>query len=598
MNTLRLATIGLLCAATTAFAAPAYERPISLPSLNASTPVFLALPASLTAAHSLEGLRIHRGGALEPMKTSAEKEGELRGIIDHIIVCSIEGGSETALHDGNASTVLRPDPLGNPSTCSMEVVFVTEIRVNAVSIDADTGFTKVTVSARNDAGAFVKLREAKNSADVSFSDVTTDRLRIDLSYEFVPSIGEVNVQGTQPARILFLAEPGEDYVLVYGDPNPPVLPLAPASLAATIDTPYARLGAEVSRGEDADGDGIDATRDNCVAIANADQADRDRDGIGDACDNAPNAPNAPQNDWDHDGVGDANDNCPEHFNPDQRDDDLNDIGNPCDDPDHDRVLTHVDNCPGISNPTQEDSDGNGVGNACELDRDSDGVPDAVDVCRSVANPDQADADDDGIGDKCDSCPAVRNPNQDDRNSNGLGDACEGSVLDPDQDGIPNANDVCPAAPNPDQADRDNDGLGDMCDNCPTIQNRDQRDLDKDGQGEACTDLDSDGLLPPLDNCPTVANEDQEDKNNDGKGDACEDDDGDGILNGNDNCRYKSNYSQEDQDADGSGDICDTADDRFSERYPWLVWIGLSFIVLILVGFAVRMVVQIQRGEKQ
>jgi subtilisin family serine protease len=74
------------------------------------------------------------------------------------------------------------------------------------------------------------------------------------------------------------------------------------------------------------------------------------------------------------------------------------------------------------------------------DEDGDAVPDADDVCPSVADPDQADADGDGTGDACDP--------------------------DRDGDGVPNDVDTCPTVPNPDQSDRDGDGLGDACDPTP------------------------------------------------------------------------------------------------------------------------------------
>ena len=56
---------------------------------------------------------------------------------------------------------------------------------------------------------------------------------------------------------------------------------------------------------DADGDGVPDASDNCLSIANANQADGDGDGIGDVCDNCPLVANADQFDTNNDGVGDA-----------------------------------------------------------------------------------------------------------------------------------------------------------------------------------------------------------------------------------------------------------------------------------------------------
>lgn len=577
-----------------ALAAPAYERPITLPPLPEPMPVLLVIPDTILQQSPLQSLRIEEGSTLLPLKAAPAMTGESRNFVAAASLCSVEGAGESrSLFDSDPASFVRPDPLKNPTSCTLTFDLIGPVRVEGVRFAVNEPLSSISVAAWNGKD-FTTLRTVKGTDSLTFSSVVTTQLRVVITYAVAPSIAEVTFTGEGSARLLFPAVPGRSYRLVYGDAAPPSLPAIPASLAMTKDTPYASLGEERVLSKDSDSDGILNAKDNCPLVKNPDQKDRDNDGLGDACDNAPTVPNAPQDDRDRDGIGDAKDNCPDHFNPDQRDEDINGIGDVCDDPDGDGVLSGKDNCPYIANPDQKDNDGDGIGDACQLDRDGDGIPDTRDNCRALRNPKQDDRDQDSIGDVCDSCPETKNTNQEDRNGNGIGDACEGSVLDPDKDGVTNDSDNCDAVANPDQGDTDRDGLGNACDNCPTFQNADQRDTNRDGQGDACTDEDSDGLLPPFDNCPTVANPGQEDINNNGKGDDCEDDDGDGILNGKDNCRYVSNHDQRDQDADGAGNVCDETDGRLSEQHPWLVWTGMTFLVLILVAIAIRMVIRISR----
>lgn len=80
---------------------------------------------------------------------------------------------------------------------------------------------------------------------------------------------------------------------------------------------------------DADNDGVADANDNCVNVANADQADSDNDGVGNVCDNCVTASNADQADGDNDGVGNACDNCPTLANADQLDSDGDGVGDAC-----------------------------------------------------------------------------------------------------------------------------------------------------------------------------------------------------------------------------------------------------------------------------
>ncbi|MGD2108684.1 MAG: thrombospondin type 3 repeat-containing protein [Phycisphaerae bacterium] len=144
--------------------------------------------------------------------------------------------------------------------------------------------------------------------------------------------------------------------------------------------------------DDTDDDGVVDDEDNCVSVANTNQADEDADDVGDACDNCPTEVNGDQADGDSDDAGDACDNCAGLANADQADADGDGVGDAC------------DNCPMTANADQADDDDDGVGDACSGDQDGDGVLDTGDNCVSVPNPDQADSDGDDRGDACDPCP--------------------------------------------------------------------------------------------------------------------------------------------------------------------------------------------------
>ncbi len=165
--------------------------------------------------------------------------------------------------------------------------------------------------------------------------------------------------------------------------------------------------------EDADGDGIPDSRDNCPDVPNADQADLDGDGLGDACDD----------DNDGDGVADDIDNCPLVPNPDQTDTDGDGAGDACDDPDDndsDGVLNDEDNCPDVFNPEQGDFDEDGLGDACDDDDDGDGILDDGDASGIAGDNPCVGLE---IQDCDDNCPLLANPDQFDRNEDGAGDAC-------------------------------------------------------------------------------------------------------------------------------------------------------------------------------
>jgi hypothetical protein len=323
--------------------------------------------------------------------------------------------------------------------------------------------------------------------------------------------------------------------------------------------------------------------DNCLADANADQADADIDGAGDVCDVCPDLADPDQTDTDRDGTGDP---CDVDSDNDTVPDDGSGNGvpgdAPCPGPDPNTPSAGCDdNCPLVSNSLQTDTDGDGSGNACDDDIDGDGIlPDGDDSgsdtdnrcsgpsdpdyplcddnCPLALNVDQSDADADLVGDACDNCPAP-NSFQDDRDRDGLGDPCDPDL---DGDGVPEDGDPpdnCPTIYNITQVDADADGLGDGCDSCPSGAGSGNQDGDL--LDDACDpDDDNDTVPDTKDNCPLVPNPSQTDTDRDRMGDACDADaDGDGVPESTspfDNCPLAGNAGQEDQDSDNAGDACD------------------------------------------
>ena len=95
------------------------------------------------------------------------------------------------------------------------------------------------------------------------------------------------------------------------------------------------------------------------------------------------------------------------------------------------------------------------------------------------------------------------------------------------------------------------------------------------------DIDGDSIPDMQDNCVRIANADQIDVDNNGRGDACDDFDKDGVINSKDNCQNQPNRYQKDTDGDGIGDACDIEESRLSEKYPWLQWVAMGLVALVL-----------------
>jgi hypothetical protein len=143
-----------------------------------------------------------------------------------------------------------------------------------------------------------------------------------------------------------------------------------------------------------------------------------------------------------------------------------------------------------------------VGRACnvstdcnaDLDRDGDGIVDALDNCPLTANPTQVDSDGDNMGDACDADCAGTTFSRICRSGGGAGTSvCSAScannlgLRDDCQWYITNSG-SCSTVDD----DKDADGVEDAIDDCPTVFNppmiagtKKQRDSDADGLGDAC-----------------------------------------------------------------------------------------------------------------
>lgn len=223
------------------------------------------------------------------------------------------------------------------------------------------------------------------------------------------------------------------------------------------------------------------------------------------------------------------------------------------------ALTGFGVCESAAADTDTDSDG--FPDACDvcaegddgIDTDGDAVPDACDIC--AAGDDALDADTDGVPDDCDLCE-------------GFDDAFDG-----DADAIPDGCDVCPNGSN--VVDTDGDTVVDGCDVCEGFDDLVDTDVDQVPDGcDTCdgfddlVDVDVDGVPDGCDVCPGF--DDLVDVDVDGVADGCDvcpgfddllDTDGEGVPDGCDICPGFDDFLDDDADAFPNGcDVCPGFDD--------------------------------------
>lgn len=188
---------------------------------------------------------------------------------------------------------------------------------------------EVSVVNADGSSRIVLSKTAVTSEVIRFPKTASSHFVIALSYIQPIRINEISFFDDAALRsdgrsIRFLARPGEVYA-VYFQADRPFANTAGEAANFSDDRDVKKLSPPVIRMNplfrpaDTDGDGVRDTLDNCVTVANPDQADENRNGLGDVCD-----------DYDKDGIINSKDNCPSHPNRNQLDTDHDGKGDVCD----------------------------------------------------------------------------------------------------------------------------------------------------------------------------------------------------------------------------------------------------------------------------
>ncbi len=247
--------------------------------------------------------------------------------------------SAALLHDGKTATFesyqieQSPSENGSNSTVTLHFSYENPIQTSNLVTILDQNVVmpqRISVQTRNGQSSSWEyiLNNAVMSNNVHFPRTTANEFLVTLTYNQPLRISEMEFVQNNTATsyyLRFVARPNIVYE-VYSMPegNVPYIPyLDNLNLTSTSLDTIAVNATRQSNPKyvpaDSDKDGITDAKDNCISVANKDQADLNKNNRGDACE-----------DSDFDGVINATDNCPDLPNPNQQDEDSDGKGDHCD----------------------------------------------------------------------------------------------------------------------------------------------------------------------------------------------------------------------------------------------------------------------------
>lgn len=257
--------------------------------------------------------------------------------VDNSVKYSVVSGgvSQSGLGDRDYTSCTDFDLQSNSSISYANLVFNydKEITSDTLYLSLDNYVTlpvSLSITAIVNGAEKIVLAQTKiNSSSISFPKVTSKVWTVNMAYAqplriCEASFRQANISEKSSYAVRFLAEKDHQYQIFF-DGDRSVNISYPEAPNLTNDFGVLKLSAvtdkinSLFKLSDLDKDGVPDMTDNCVSVANADQADLDKNGRGDVCD-----------DFDRDGIINSKDNCLNSPNYNQADTDADGIGDTCD----------------------------------------------------------------------------------------------------------------------------------------------------------------------------------------------------------------------------------------------------------------------------